>query len=55
MPGLINMHVHLVGDGTPHSSSNAEGAVQKSRATRWHGDFAPHAESLAEKTSLQAA
>lgn len=29
MPGLINMHVHLVGDGTPHSSSNAEGAVQK--------------------------
>lgn len=33
MPGLINMHVHLVGDGTPRSSSNAEGAVQKSRAT----------------------
>lgn len=29
MPGLINMHVHLVGDGTPHSSSNAEGTVQK--------------------------
>lgn len=29
MPGLINMHVHLVGDGTPRSSSNAEGAVQK--------------------------
>ena len=29
IPGLINMHVHLVGDGTPRSSSNAEGAVQK--------------------------
>ena len=29
MPGLINMHVHLVGDGTPRSSSNAEGTVQK--------------------------
>ncbi len=29
LPGLINMHVHLCGDGTPRSSSNAEGAVKK--------------------------
>lgn len=33
MPGLINMHVHLVGDGTPRSSSNAEGRFKRSRAT----------------------
>ena len=29
MPGLVNMHVHLCGDGTPRDSNNAEGTIEK--------------------------
>lgn len=33
MPGLINMHVHLVGDGTPRSQATPKERFKKSRAT----------------------
>ena len=54
IPGLINMHVHLVGDSArPQFKQRRRGGSKGHGQPRWHGDFASHAESLAEKPACK--
>lgn len=54
MPGLVNMHVHFVGNGAPMSSGSAAGAIDRVTGTRLGRAYLRHRVQQSAETELMS-